>query len=81
MKVRVILFISILALAGFLPVLSSARGTVQFNGRKVIYGPAIDKGNCFFVVSKVHPEHLSVYESRDGDTVLLAVYPACLAKN
>ena len=81
MKVRVILFISILALAGFLPVLSSARGTVPFNGRKVIYDPAIDKGNCFFVVSKVHPEHLSVYESRNGDTVLLAVYPACLAKN
>ena len=49
--------------------------------KAIIYEEARDKSNCFFVVSKLHPEHLSVYEARERDTVVLAVYPVCLAKN
>lgn len=46
-----------------------------------VFGSATDKSNCLFVVSKVHPEHLSVYEAVGGDTVLLATYPVCVGKN
>lgn len=48
---------------------------------KIVYSAATDKKNCFFVISKVHPEHLSVYEAVGADTTLLAVYPVCIAKN
>ena len=48
---------------------------------KKIYSTTKDKSKCFFVISKIHPEHLSVYESIGNDTVLLAVYPVCLSKN
>ena len=50
-------------------------------GQKAVFEFPVNRDNCFFVISKVHPEHLSVYEDRNGDTVLLAVYPVCLAKN
>ena len=46
-----------------------------------VYEEAVNKDSCFFVVSKVHPEHLSIYEVRDCDTLLLAVYPVCIARN
>lgn len=48
---------------------------------KKVFSEASDKDNCFFVVSKVHPEHLTVYEARGVDTVALAVYPVCLGMN
>ena len=48
---------------------------------KKIFSTAKDKSKCFFVISKIHPEHLSVYESIGNDTILLAVYPVCLSKN
>ena len=49
--------------------------------RRIVYGPAQDLRNCFTVISKVPPVHLSVYEQRGADTLLLAVYPACVARN
>ena len=48
---------------------------------KTVYAEATNKRNCFFVVSKVHPEHLSVYETVGRDTVIRAVYPVCIARN
>ena len=48
---------------------------------KQVFEAAQDRKHCFIVVSKVEPVHLSVYEARGTDTVLLAVYPACVAKN
>lgn len=65
------------ALLGFV---SASAQTAGMPSRRV-FGEAQDKGNCFFVVSKVHPEHLSVYEVRDRDTVALAVYPVCIGLN
>ena len=49
--------------------------------QRTVYEEAVNKDSCFFVVSKVHPEHLSVYETRGCDTLLLAVYPVCVALN
>ena len=49
--------------------------------KKRVYAAAKNRNKCFFVISKVHPEHLSVYEAADRDTVLLAVYPVCIARN
>ncbi len=49
--------------------------------KTTVYEEAGDKGKCLFVVSKIHPEHLSVYEVRDCDTLLLAVYPVCIGRN
>lgn len=49
--------------------------------RTVVYEEARNKSNCLFVVSKIHPEHLSVYEVRDRDTLVLAVYPVCIGRN
>lgn len=49
--------------------------------QKVIFEKASNKKQCFFVVSKIHPEHLSVYEKRGDDTVVLAVYPVCISLN
>ena len=46
-----------------------------------IYEEAQNLDNCFYVISKIHQERLSVYENRGGDTLLLAVYPVCLSKN
>ena len=40
-----------------------------------------EREKCFIVISKVHPEHLNVYEVQGPDTVLLASYPVCIAKN
>ena len=48
---------------------------------RAIYSSATDKASCFFVISKVHQEHLSVYEAVGEDTVLLATYPVCIARN
>lgn len=48
---------------------------------KEVFEPALDASNCFLVISKVHQEHLCVYEVRQNDTVLLAFYPACLSRN
>ena len=49
---------------------------------KNVYAKAGNRANCFFVISKVHPEHLSVYEVKEGrDTALLATYPVCVARN
>ena len=49
--------------------------------QRQVYEDAGNRDSCFFVVSKLHPEHLSVYEKRNGDTLLLAVYPVCIARN
>ena len=49
--------------------------------RKKIFAQAKNRDKVFFVVSKVHPEHLNVYEPSGQDTLLLATYPVCLAKN
>lgn len=46
-----------------------------------VFDAAQNRENCFFVISKVHPEHLSVYEVVDADTVILAYYPVCIAIN
>lgn len=48
---------------------------------RAVYGEATNRDSCFVVVSKIHPEHMSVYESRGRDTLLLAVYPVCIALN
>lgn len=48
---------------------------------KRVIAPARDRNKCFIVISKVHPEHLNVYEIQGKDTLLLASYPACVAKN
>lgn len=48
---------------------------------KRVLAPAKDREKCFIVISKVHPEHLNVYEVQAADTVLLASYPVCIAKN
>ena len=48
---------------------------------KLVFAEAQDKGQCFFVISKVPPVHLSVYEASGADTLLLAIYPACVARN
>lgn len=63
------------------PSVASAAQEAEDFPEKIVYDAAKVKKNCFFVVSKVHPEHLSVYEAVAGDTVLLAIYPACIAKN
>ena len=70
------IFLSLIALMG----LSLFAGSGQ-DPQRIVFDRARDKHKCFFVVSKVHPEHLSVYEARERDTVLLAVYPACIARN
>ena len=49
--------------------------------KKRVFAAATNKSKCFFVISKVHPEHLSVYEAADKDTILLAIYPVCIARN
>lgn len=49
--------------------------------RRNFFEEAESKENCFFVISKVHQEHLSVYEVRGADTVLLCTYPVCVARN
>ena len=49
--------------------------------QKKIFAQAKSRDKVFFVVSKVHPEHLNVYEPSGQDTLLLATYPVCLAKN
>lgn len=48
---------------------------------RVVYEEASCKDSCFFVVSKLVPVHLNVYEVRNCDTLLLATYPACIARN
>lgn len=48
---------------------------------KRVLAPARNRQNCFIVISKVQPVHLNVYEVQGADTVLLASYPACVAKN
>lgn len=49
--------------------------------KKRVYAAATNRNKCFIVISKVHPEHLSVYEATDRDTNLLAIYPVCIARN
>lgn len=48
---------------------------------RIVFAEAKNRERCFFVVSKVAPVHLSVYEKNGTDTVLLAIYPACVARN
>ncbi|MGN0190759.1 MAG: L,D-transpeptidase [Candidatus Cryptobacteroides sp.] len=60
---------------------ASAQSPTDSLPQRKVYSAAACKENCFFVVSKIHPEHLNVYEVRDTDTVLLASYPVCIAKN
>lgn len=48
---------------------------------KRIFSEANNRQNCFFIVSKIHPEHLNVYETVGDKTFLLASYPVCLGKN
>ena len=45
-----------------------------------IYDTLTCRDSCFIVVSKPNLT-LSVYESRNGDTVLIADYPVCVALN
>lgn len=48
--------------------------------KPLVFGTLVNRDSCFIVISK--PElHLSVYESQEGDTVLLARYPVCVGKN
>ena len=39
------------------------------------------RDSVFFVISKIHQEHICVYEKRHRDTVILAAYPCCLSAN
>ena len=48
---------------------------------RLVFAEAVDRERCFFVISKAAPVRLSVYEADGADTVLLAVYPACVARN
>lgn len=65
------------------PICTTAEFNYDSDGipTKKVFSDAKDKSKCFFVISKVHPEHLSVYESIGTDTFLLATYPVCIAKN
>lgn len=44
-----------------------------------VFDKAYCRDSVFFVISKVHQEHICVYERRQADTVLLAAYPCCLS--
>ena len=60
---------------------AQAQTPVDDQPQRRVYAPADNRDNCFFVISKVQPVHLNVYEVRDVDTVLRASYPACVAIN
>lgn len=48
--------------------------------RRRVFDSARCRDSVFFVISKIHQEHICVYEKRrTGDTVLLAAYPCCLS--
>ena len=47
--------------------------------RRVYDETPLCRDSVFFVISKVHQEHICVYEKRQRDTVLLAAYPCCLS--
>ncbi len=47
---------------------------------RVIYKENINKSNCFIVISK-RDLCLSVYETVQTDTLLVAIFPVCLGKN
>lgn len=71
-----------LAVALFLSMgAAQAQTPVDDQPQRRVYAPADNRDNCFFVISKVQPVHLNVYEVRDVDTVLRASYPACVAIN
>jgi murein L,D-transpeptidase YafK len=46
----------------------------------IVFGELVNRDSCFIVVNKTEL-HLSVYESQEGDTVLLMRYPVCVGKN
>ena len=46
-----------------------------------VHDQALCRDSVFFVISKIHQEHICVYEKRQRDTVLLAAYPCCLSAN
>ena len=46
----------------------------------LVFGQMVNRDSCFIVIDKPSL-HLSVYESQQGDTVLLARYPVCVGKN
>lgn len=46
----------------------------------LVFGELVNRDSCFIVVNKTEL-HLSVYESQEGDTVLLVRYPVCVGKN
>lgn len=52
----------------------------DINDTAAEYKTAVDKGQCFFVVSKKE-YRLYVYEACGVDTLLVAHYPVCYAKN
>lgn len=52
--------------------------TGQFENTETVAAPKPEKR--FIVVSKLH-ENLSVYDVKNGDTILLSQYPACMGKN
>ena len=44
-----------------------------------VFDMPLRRDSVFFVISKIHPEHICVYEKRRMDTVLLAAYPCALS--
>ena len=44
-----------------------------------VFDMPICRDSVFFVISKIHQEHICVYEKRRLDTVLLAAYPCALS--
>ena len=69
------------ALLPLFAVQASAQSETDSLPQRTVYAEAQNKENCIFVVSKVHPEHLNVYEVMDADTLLRASYPVCIAIN
>ena len=51
-----------------------------FKEQTVVFGELLNRDSCFIVIDKP-ALNLSVYESQEGDTVLLARYPVCVGKN
>ena len=87
---RVLLVLTLIALASlgaaaFEPPADSVKVRLTFDidsvGHPVrrVFDKAYCRDSVFFVISKIHQEHICVYEKRHADTVLLAAYPCCLS--
>lgn len=65
-------------------VLNDSSDNVEFSEEipqeRIIYQSDVNVKNCFIVISKKSLS-LKVYEGSNTDTVLVAVFPACLSKN